>query len=220
MLISYPSGVGLSFNNLLNEQLIDGKFGAAPYRLRYRERVYSSLAALEADGKLERVATGGSAVYRYDGPLSKRYVLAEGISYDFLVTLYSGNDRRALVLRPFEYSKGLTEALERAAGARGKQNLEARVIGLQNGQDTQCLNRLADWLIDRRIAISEVDLFGSETRHIAFDLKLGTTYSVLGENRHYSSEELRTKITLEEFRARLAPGPSAKGGGGEGKVGR
>jgi len=90
---------------------------------------------------------------------------------------------------------------------KDKPNLEARIIGMQKNQDFYfILNQIFDFLISNKIRLVEVDLFGDNTRHIAIDTKLGTSYNVLMEDRIYRPGELVNSTTVENFERTFKPG--------------
>ena len=48
-------------------------------------------------------------------------------------------------------------------------------------------------------SLMETDLFGEETRHIVFDMKLGMSFNLLLLNRIYKQYELLNMTTKPEF---------------------
>ncbi|EQD80629.1 hypothetical protein B1A_00688 [mine drainage metagenome] len=89
-------------------------------------------------------------------------------------------------------------------------NLEARVIGMQNGSDSAMLKPLLEFLRKQEIPIVEADLFGNETRHIAIDSKQGMSFSILVNNINYRPGELISKLTMDQFRRALSLASSQK----------
>ena len=81
----------------------------------------------------------------------------------------------------------------------GRPNVEARIMGLQNGEDHAFLGGLLGFLSKQGIRLIEADLFGEETRHVAIDLKTGASYNVLLEDRHYRAGELVNRMTIDDF---------------------
>ena len=58
-------------------------------------------------------------------------------------------------------------------------------------------------LISSSSGIFEADLFGSDRRNIAIDLKTGTSFNMLTENRLYKPGELANTTTEEQFAREL-----------------
>jgi hypothetical protein len=54
-------------------------------------------------------------------------------------------------------------------------------------------------MISKKMKLVEVDIFGTNTRHIAIDAKLGTSYNILMEDRLYRAGELVNNLTMENF---------------------
>ena len=56
-------------------------------------------------------------------------------------------------------------------------------------------------LFQRRVNghFMEVDLFGTDTRHIALDLKTGVSYNLLLLNRLYRAGELACQVNKEAY---------------------
>ena len=51
----------------------------------------------------------------------------------------------------------------------------------------------------------EIDLFGTDKRHIALDLKTGTSYDLFLENRIYRPGELANSEKEEDFQRSVPP---------------
>ncbi len=85
-----------------------------------------------------------------------------------------------------------------------RPNFEARVIGLQNGENTGELMELLRLLERERLQVFEVDLFGADTRHIAMDAKVGMSFNILMEDRLYKPGELQNRLTEDQFERALS----------------
>lgn len=135
-----------------------------------------------------------------------RYVLVKDLMFDLFISMYDVNTRDALVFRtasPLD-SKVLSHSIPKHLGMFKNPNLEMRFIGLQNEQETlsQNMNDLRNSNALKKLkqlSVVEVDIFGTETRHLALDLKTGTPYNLLLLNKIYRPGELTTTIAKEEF---------------------
>ena len=74
-----------------------------------------------------------------------------------------------------------------------------RIIGLQGNDHTMyvAIEGMQKTVPEARLV--EVDLFGNEIRHIAFDTKTGSTYDLLLQNKIYGPADLINNIKPEEF---------------------
>jgi hypothetical protein len=70
---------------------------------------------------------------------------------------------------------------------------------MQTGQEFNALYDISDMVCANGLQLVEVDLFGDETRDIAFDTKLGTSHNVLIYDRLYRAGELKNGMTMEQF---------------------
>lgn len=124
-----------------------------------------------------------------------RYVIAKDVTFELFASVYNVNTRDALVMR---LSKPLLpkelQMLQRQARKFKRPNLEMRFIGMQNGEEVVYDNIDRIKKIIPAGMLSEIDIFGIETRHIALDLKTGTPYNLLLLNRIYRPGELNTAI--------------------------
>ena len=82
-------------------------------------------------------------------------------------------------------------------------DMEARIIGLQDGEEHGFLKDLLGFLSKHRIRLAEADLFGERIRHIAIDLKTGMSYNILLDDRIYKPSELVNRMTVEDFQRGL-----------------
>ena len=172
-------------------------FGHSRLLLSARERIRLSNSTVSDYGIPMDLNTGLFRKYSE----AERYVLAKGLTYDLMVSLYDVNTSSAFLLRissplsAIEF-KGVVATLK----SLRKPNLEMRVIGLQNGTQGQLyLVRELGRLVS--CSLQEVDLFGAEVRNVAFDLKQGMAFDILLLNRAYARGELATKIKKEDFDA-------------------
>ncbi len=173
-------------------------FGKSRLRLASRERIHTSLSRIAAYST--RIETNQVKAVGYGE--AGRYVLAEGITRDMLLTIYDVNTSQAVLLRP---SKELGGAMEKRIAEtvrkRRMGNLEMRAIGLQENDARllACVGRLHSLL---KAQLVEVDLFGNEMRHIAFDTRQGMCYDLLLLDRIYRPHELANAERPEDFEKR------------------
>ena len=175
---------------------VNPSFGSARLQLRTGNRWNTSLATVE-DRSLDLEA--GKALFQAHS-LEKRYVLAKNITGDLLISIYDVNTFSAVILRP---SMLLRKSDLGAISKRAVrfENVEVRLIGLQNGS-TDLGRVISD--IEGAVggALMEVDIFGNEIRNIAIDLKTGSSYELLLQNKIYGPADRINKETQDEFSAR------------------
>jgi hypothetical protein len=146
------------------------------------------------------VETGRAIMQEYSP--EKRYVLAKNITRDLLVSIYDVNTSSSLIMRPsMLLMKRNVSAISQKVKKAGFKNIEVRLIGLQNGI-TELGAAVSD--IEKAVggALIEVDLFGNEIRNIAIDLKTGSSYDLLMQNRIYGPAERINNETADEFAKR------------------
>ena len=88
--------------------------------------------------------TGEARALVYRDWMGRQYIAAEGISYDFLITLYDVNSPRAWAARFFN-AKEMEKALKAGLGVGDDREAEpeARIMGLQNGEGSRLPPRAA-----------------------------------------------------------------------------
>lgn len=167
---------------------VEDRLGSARIELRAGPRWNSSMAQL-----------AGRSVELDRGTLSRdydefgRYILAKNLTYELLVSLYDVNTRRCVAMRLAEpmQQKGLDAAIA-PLKKLPRRNIEMRAIGMQDGHAEQA--SVLD-VIRKSLGCSliEADMFGTDIRHIAIDLKTGTSYNLLLLNRIYRPGELKNQ---------------------------
>ncbi len=191
----------MSFNGVFGRALSENGIGSERYRLAYKERTHISKHVLDAksDALYLDIGKFHRGVYRSAADL--RYVAATNVTYDMLMSLYDANTSNAFVFRLYGFDEGARLIFNNYAESlrRMRPNLEARIIGLQSKQNCAYLKRAAAMLDDNGIKLVEADLFGGEVRHIAIDLKLGASHSILMDDRLYRPGELANMLTFEQF---------------------
>ncbi len=184
----------MSFEDIFEKNL--AKIGTIRYVETYKERPHISKQKIDDFENVVYISIETTQVLEYLDILSKRYAAATDIKEDFLIAIYDVNLRKMFVQR-FNITKNIIaklEDLEHYLKKDRNNNLEVRVFGLQNNINLKNLKKILDIIIKYNIPISEIDLFGNETRHIAIDLKIGASFNILMENRLYHPGELINNI--------------------------
>ena len=174
-------------------------FGRTRFRLKTGNRRHTSLSMVwGAASELEL----SKAMFPMLS-MERRYVIARDITYDMFVSIYDINTAQSMVMRPSQHVPDLAfkHILKWATKARLK-NLEVRIIGLQNTDQT--LNGIVSKIHANmpNARLIELDLFGNETRHITLDLKTGSTYDLLLGNKIYGPAELINNVPAQDFAAK------------------
>ncbi len=197
----------MSFEGIFSRALSRTSFGADRYLHCYKERTHISKGAIDTYSKGTYLEVSKFYKGGFQSPAEVRYVVANNITYDMLMSIYDVNARSVFVCRLFGFegntSAQLSSYIESLGKLKRKPNLETRLIGLQSKQKADYLGQISDLISAAGIKLMEVDLFGKETRHIAIDMKLGVSQDVLLEDRLYRPGELINTITLEQFERSL-----------------
>ena len=132
--------------------------------------------------------------------LGYRYIIANNITFDMLISLYDVNSTKTFACRAFGNSVGAqaSVAIKKFIAGLKKPNLELRCIGFQD-ESLGASNMVSELHQMTKASLTEVDLFGNQMRHICIDMKTGLTYDLLLENRRYRAGELINKTTRQEF---------------------
>ena len=187
--------------------------------LSSKERPHISKAKIDRHSSARYIAVDALERSKYTGELDERYIAAAALSYDLLFSMHDVNSRRSIVYRAFQEVGLLRTAVKKDLAALGrKANIEARVIGLQNGQEFGMLKEISDFVAEHGIRLVEAEFFGNSVRHVAIDTKLGMSLNILMENRIYRPGELVNNMTLENFEAALAKGNASPKKRGEAKT--
>ncbi|MCL4372245.1 hypothetical protein M1373_02930 [Candidatus Marsarchaeota archaeon] len=185
-------------------------FNSKQFVLAYRKRRHISKIKMDQYDDVAYIGVGGSAMLDYKVPLEHRYIAAIDITYSLLFSMYDFNSSKLIAFNCFDdVTKQLSEA-NKFVNALKRPNIEARIIGMQNSQDFSIIGPIVDFLMKKHIYVSEADLFGNETRHIAIDAKLGMSFDVLINNVNYRPGELINKMTMDQFQRSLMKAPSQK----------
>ncbi|MHB1829899.1 MAG: hypothetical protein ACYCO0_00735 [Candidatus Micrarchaeaceae archaeon] len=172
-----------------------GDYAASALKLNTGERKYTSLKMVEEKARELEINT--ALFQHYDE--SRRYVTAKNLTYDLLLTVYDVNTRSTLAARiTRELGKDDWVKLRSSIRKVENPNFELRVIGLQNNF-VEPLAGLDVFYKELGCTLMEIDLFGNNVRHIAFDAKTGVPYDLLLANRLYRPGELVCQLSRDKF---------------------
>ncbi len=196
--------MAVGFGRSVEKEMGGEGFGRNRYAAAGRVRPHISRSKLVASDNAEFFGLGEKGRAAYRGWAGRRYVAAENLTYDFIVTFYDPHSQRLSVARLFE-GRELAGSLGRGLESvlSGSPGVEARVIGLQSGEEHGFLGHVLGFLSERGVGLAEADLFGDETRNVAIDLKTGESYDILLEDRRYRPGELINRMTVEDFQRNL-----------------
>ena len=107
--------VSVGFEAVLAEEMGSKGFGTQRWLATGKERPHISKSKLARRDDTEFVNTGEAKTLVYRDWMGRRYLAAEGVSYDFVVTLYDVNSPRAWAARFFD-AKELEKALRQGSG--------------------------------------------------------------------------------------------------------
>ncbi len=193
----------MSFDNLLFGAIDSGtEISGGRYLACYKERPHISKSKLDSAGGSKYLNVGESHMGGYARDYGIRYVAVESLAYDLLFSLYDVNSSWLFAYRLFTFGRADEHVIAKAIASlpHGRlRNLEARLIGLQNGQDYWNVKALLRLMRRHKIPINEIDLFGNQLRHVAIDASLGMTFNVLLLDRVYRPGELANQQTQEQF---------------------
>ncbi len=176
------------------------EIGRAAFRTAYKERPHISKSQLDQYGSATYIELGNSATIKFRES-GVRYIAAIGLTYDTILVLYGINTRSLFVTRFYdETEEVLATAGDFIRGIKGKETIEARIIGMQSNQYPYKIEDLVSKISRQKARIVELDIFGTEKRHIAADAKLGMSMDILTEDRLYRPGELKNDVQLSEFK--------------------
>lgn len=169
-------------------------FGTSAFRLASRSRVDVSFDTVREYGKELKLNRVAEAAYAPSG----RYLLATDITYDLFLSLYDVNASNVMAMRISSKLDRASLSRMRSFARNPERNIEVRAIGMIDDDKTLVneLDRVHDAVGGRLV---EVDLFGKEVRHIAFDTKLGMALNLLVGNRVYKQYELVNALAFDDF---------------------
>ncbi len=173
-------------------------FGESQLYIKSRDRIHASLSSVDRYGVLLGMNQGTLRKYSPE----QRYVMTKDVTHDLFVSVYDVNTTTSALLR---FSQPLGQETIRKALSNIKKlkkpNLEMRVIGLQD-KDTDLLGSAEQIYRHAKPALIEVDIFGNETRHLVFDLRLGMVFNLFLLNRIYRPHELVTTLSIDDYNSK------------------
>ena len=193
----------MSFENYLDMDMNDPEFSRVVYLKNFKERQNVSKSRLDGDAGCVFLDPGDIYQYKYDNKLGARYVACMDMSYDLVLSVFDVNGGTILVHRFYEFGKESRDAMDSHLRKMPLSNVEARIAGMQNNQYFKALIASFLYLKERKLPLYEIDLFGGDTRNVAFDIKTGLSLDVLALSRPYKPGELATKKTVEQFEREL-----------------
>jgi hypothetical protein len=206
----------LSFEKFLEGDMEAKDFGSKRYSKVFKEvhitmtpliRQHVSKVKVDEHRKAKYLSIGEVYGGVYDSRLGVRYLVFSPMVFDAMLSVYDSNTGSMMAYRWYKFeAKQKADLEKRIAQLRRKgPNLEARLIGMQNGQPTADIKEAVAFLKAQKLPLVEIDLFGSEIRHIAIDHKLGSSLNMLVENRLYRPGELANMQTMEQFERSVMP---------------
>lgn len=197
----------MSFESILKTE-IKKELNKKEYLQSFKPRPHISKSKVDEFNDIAYLKVGEVNGVHHTDELSPRYIAATNLTYDAIMSIFDVNTKKLAVYRfylsPGKIKTDLKKYVDVLKASKPKPNLEARLIGMQNGQDYYLLlDEMADFFIANKIKLVEIDLFGTEMRHVAIDSKLGMSFNILLEDRHYRPGELTNSMTVENFEAQL-----------------
>jgi hypothetical protein len=146
-----------------------------------------------------RVGEAHSTAYTSD--LAVRYIAQTEVTNDIVMSVYEVSTLSLFVARFSAWSKDVEQQFSSFMGKFNdpkNRHFEARIAGMQNGQAYEGLSDIVRFVKANKLPLMEIDLFGSNIRHVAFDAKTGMSYNILLENRLYKPGELANKAMVQQ----------------------
>lgn len=194
----------MSFEMLLKRDIVKEGFGESGYIHTFKKRPHISRADIDSYKSGVYLNIKDSRTIRY-APDSERYIGCLSMTYDLLFSMYDVDTSAIFAIR-FYYMDRVVREAERFIREFGSRNIEARIFGMQDRQRIPNISGIVNWISKRGIPVYEVDLFGSQVRHIAIDAKSGTTFNILVENRLYKAGELNNSVNISDFKQAVNTG--------------
>lgn len=189
----------MSFGDIFEDEAREGAINAAPYYRGTKPRPNMSRIVLDTDSSVRYVELGKLESLAYN-PTRERYIAALNLTYDAIMTVYNVDSRELGVCRFYRFDDNAKRQLDGfLRGLHRPVKLEARLMGFQTGQEVDSIRDISEFIRSRKLPLAEVDLFGTNVRHVSMDSMLGIGFEVLLENRVYRPGELKTPITLDQF---------------------
>lgn len=196
----------MDFWNVYDRYSIEADFGSARFSLTARQRPHTSMNMIATRSR--EVGVNELAVGAYD-PSGQRYFIAKNVTYDLLLSIYDVNTAQCMFMRLTQsLDRKTLESIGKFSMRLGKPNIEIRLIGLQNADKTALsslytIRKHAKGMKNDCVCnLVEADMFGNEQRHVCVDMKTGSSYNLLLENRIYRPGELTNTVKREDFEAK------------------
>lgn len=188
----------MDFWDVFEKERTRSNFGSVKEYITSRDRIHLSLSTVEEYGSELAVNNGFFRKFTEED----RYILVTDLTRDLFISIYDVNTEQALLLRITEpLDEESMKRIDRWTKSLKNPNLEMRVIGLQD-KERELLSTIERLHGMFKSSLMEADLFGEETRHIVFDMKLGMSFNLLLLNRIYKQYELLNTTLPEEFEKR------------------
>ena len=195
----------MSLEKALDQEMKKPGFGTANCHLFFKERPHISKSVIDrADGTVY-IGIGDNTRLKYSG-ISARYSAVVNMTYGLLLSVYDVDTKDLFAMCMLNHKADTFKDLEKYISSIKRnryQRPEARLIGLQDKQDYSILMSIFKVLGRYKVPVVEVDLFGNQTRHIALDSYLGTSFNILLLDRIYRPGELNNQMTQEQLEAQL-----------------
>lgn len=192
----------MSFEKFLEEDMFADDFGKAPYVKNAKERQNISKVALDSGLGCKYVDVGTMYELKTSVP-GVKYAGCVSMTFDAALSVYEVNSKVMLVSRFIGFSPTVQNFFEKGLSNLKNKNLEVRLIGMQSGQNIDLLSAVMTFIKKNKLQLLEIDLFGSEMRNVCFDVRTGTSFDVLVNNRLYKPGELANSITAAQFERSL-----------------
>ena len=195
----------MSFEKFLYNDIGVHGFGTKHYLKNFKERQNVSRGALDSGAGCIYLQTNSFHVDKYDAVAGPRYVGCLSLVYDLVLSVFDVSSGTLIIGRFVDFTVATGLRFERALKFLKIPVAEARIIGLQNGENFKVVHNIALFMKKCALPLVEVDLFGTDTRHLCFDIKTGTSFDVLINNKLYKPGELANTLTVEQFERGLSP---------------
>lgn len=183
----------MGFEGQVSADILKDQINLKVYAKTYKERVHVSYSSISNPVLSKELGINETCFIKYANQENPRYLIAKELTSDLLLTVYDINSSSLFAARLPSLNSKESKIIHKAILKLSKKpfNLEARLIGMQNGQDISMLQNALHILAHNKIPVTEFDLFGDQIRHIAVDSKLGMTLNVLLLDRIYRPGELK-----------------------------
>ncbi len=178
-------------------------FSKSRQQIRVRNRIDTSLDKIEYANRELQLAEAATFTYSDE----KRYISASNVTFELLVSVYDVNSRTMLAMRLAQpMSEDELKAIKAFVLRRRNPNIETRLIGMQSSGTNISAMLFSANQIRKAVGgnLMEVDLFGGNVRHIAFDTRTGLSYDLLMQNKIYGPHELENALTWAEFATKVS----------------